>query len=381
MESDFFKVLYSNDQTGPRIGLINTGSCMTETPCFLPVASNGSFRSLTFDQAAKTGSRIIMINAWHVYNHIGEEKFKKEGGIHNVLNWNNIICTDSGGYQVFSLRENSRITDDGVVFGTAENEILTPYKVIKMQKIIGSNIIFCLDDCAPYPCNWQRAHKAVERTIQWGHESIKAHKQIPSLYGYSQYLFGITQGSTYNDLRIRSSRETGALDFDGFGIGGLSIGMKQKIITKMTRLTCEYLPDNKPRHLLGAGLPLQILLGIANGVDTFDCVLPIRKAQRGVAFTSFGEVVYKSLQTNKLKSSPLDPKCSCSTCTSYSREDLRQLYRTDRDKTSELASIHNLYFYNKMLEDSREAIRQNRFTQFYNDFFSRWKAGGGSIPL
>ncbi len=321
-----------------------------------------------------------MANAWHVYRGVGIEKLHQAGGAHGVMNWNGLLCTDSGGYQVFSLRESSYLTDDGVVFGSGEDETLTPKNVIQMQKELGSDIMMALDDCAPFPCSKERALEAVRRTSLWGHKSIEIQAQIAPKYNYSQQLYGIVQGSTFEDLRIQSAEEAAALDFDGYGIGGLSIGMLRSMVREMTVLTCAHLPFSKPRHLLGVGLPIQVLQGVADGADTFDCVLPILKAQRGITYTAFGEVYYKSKQRGKLKDAPLDRKCKCSTCKSYSREQLRILYRTECNTAVELAAIHNLYFYHKMLEGAREAIRQDRFPNYLNDYISRWKAGGGTMP-
>jgi queuine tRNA-ribosyltransferase len=379
MDKVFFTVTHSNGKKGPRTGVMNTAYGTTETPCFMPIASNGSFRSLTFDQIDQLDIKLIMANAWHVYREHGPVRLREIGGIHKILGWNHLICTDSGGYQAFSLRDTCYITEKGVVFGKGDNETLTPLKVIEIQKELGSDIMIALDDCAPYPCTKERALEAVQRTKKWGLESVVAHKQIESPYGLKQQLYGIIQGSTFNDLRIQSSHDAGQLDFDGYGIGGLSIGMTQSQAREMTAICTENLPFHKPRHLLGVGLPIQVLYGIDNGVDTFDCVLPLRKAQRGVVYTSGGEVYYKHVQPEYMKNEPLDPLCSCTTCQNYTREQLRQLFKTDKVKAGELASIHNIYFYNDMMKNARIAIQENRFDSYLKGYITRWLEGGGTI--
>lgn len=380
MDNIFFKVTYSNGKTGPRTGIMNTAHGSTETPCFMPIASNGSFRSLTFDQVNQLETKLIMMNAWHVYRIHGPTKLREIGGIHKILGWNHLICTDSGGYQAFSLRDTCYINEKGIVFGEGDDEKLTPSKVIEIQKALGSDIMIALDDCAPYPCTKKRALEAVQRTKKWGIESVLAHKKIESPYGLKQHLYGVVQGSIFNDLRVQSSHDVGELDFDGYAIGGLSIGMNQSQSQEMTAICTENLPFHKPRHLLGVGLPIQVLYGIKNGVDTFDCVLPLRKAQRGIAYTSGGEVYYKHVQPENMKNEPLDPLCSCTTCQNYTREQLRQLFKTDKVKAGELASIHNIYFYNDMMKNARIAIQKNRFDFYLKEFTTRWIEGGGSIP-
>ena len=371
MDKAFFTVTHSNGKRGPRTGVLNTAHGAAETPCFMPIASNGSFRSLSFDQIDRLGVKLIMMNAWHVYREYGPAKLRESGGIFEILGWKHLICTDSGGYQVFSLRDTSYITDKGVVFGESENEILTPSKVIEIQKTLGSDIMIALDDCAPYPCAKERASEAVRRTMKWGLESIAAHSRMESPYGFRQHLYGIIQGGTFYDLRAQSSLDAGDLDFDGYGIGGLSIGMPQSQTREMTAVCTENLPFHKPRHLLGVGLPIQVLYGIENGVDTFDCVLPLRKAQRGVAYTSGGEVYYKHAQSENMRHEPLDPLCHCAVCQNYTREQLRQLFKTDKAKAGELASIHNICFYGDMMKNARNAIKENRFDSWLKDMAVR----------
>jgi queuine tRNA-ribosyltransferase len=374
-DAPFFSVLHGPTGAGPKLGLLKTAHGEAETPCFLPVASHGTLRAITFPQALAVGTKVLMANAWHVRRGTTEEALRDAGGAHGLLGWPGILFTDSGGYQVFSLRENTELTDQGVSFG---GELLDPQAVIRMQKELGSDIMIALDDCAPFPCEIERAAEAVRRTTLWGRQCDEWHQKLHALYGRPQFLYGIVQGGTFPDLRIRSIAEAAELPFDGFGIGGLSIGMPRSEVREMTRMTCAGLPAGKPRHLLGVGLPDQILEGIADGADTFDCVLPIRKAQRGIVYTRFGEVRYKDPAPGRAKDQPLDRKCPCSTCASYSREQLRVLYRTERERAGELASIHNLAFYHEVLQGAREAIREDRFPQFFEAFLSRWRAGAAT---
>jgi len=368
-----FSVLNSNRDGGPRVGRLCTPHGSFETPCFLPVASFGDLRAISFEEAKDCGTQIIMVNAWHVYKQAGAEKLHQVGGIHHFINWPQSIFTDSGGYQIFSLRETSKITDNGVVFDShsgSDLELLTPESVVKIQRHIGSNIMTALDECAPYPCSKEHAEKAMLRTNLWASKSVEAFNQTNSYYGYEQDLWGIIQGGLYEDLRKRSVENLVQMGFAGYGIGGLSIGMSRMAMRDMTSLVCELLPSDKPRHLLGAGLPLNILDGIEDGVDMFDCVLPIRKAQRGVAFTKSGIVRYKNAHQRHLADMPLDIDCDCFVCKDYSREQLRCLYRTEKNLAARLSAIHNLYFYHNMIKGARKAIRQGTFAAYKNSFLS-----------
>lgn len=374
----FFDVTHLDSRSGARVGRLATAHGTCETPCFLPIASHGTLRALEFEQAAKCGTVIIMANAWYIYKNTTVEALRQIGGAHGQMGWTGILFTDSGGYQVFSLKDSCRITDDGVSFGIDE-EVLTPECVIKMQKHLGSDIMMILDDCAPYPCEKTRARDAVRRTTLWAARSLASHGHVSNPYGHRQHVYGIVQGGIYGDLRRQSCEELAALGFDGFGIGGLSIGMPRTVVREMTALSCELLPSGKPRHLLGVGLPNQILEGIADGADTFDCVLPIRKAQRGVAYNRSGCVYYKRPQTSSQRDSPLDSTCKCTTCSTWSRERLRLLFKVDKLKAGTLAAIHNLHFYHQVLAEAREAIQGRRFAAYKADFVSEWESGELSV--
>lgn len=372
----FFEVNHASPVGGARAGVMRTGHGACETPCFMPIASHGSLRALSFEQAAACGSRIIMANGWYLYRNTGAEVLAECGGAHGHMGWDGILFTDSGGYQVFSLKDNSRITDEGVVFGTGTaSDTLTPEGVTEMQTALGSDIMMALDDCAPFPCSRTRAEAAVRRTTLWAKRSMEAHRRADRLHGYRQHLYGIVQGSTLENLRRRSAEDVAALGFDGFGIGGLSIGMERAAIREMTELTCETLPQQSPRHLLGVGLPHQILEGIADGADTFDCVLPIRKGQRGVAYTRGGALYYKRPHPPQYADLPLEPRCACRTCREWSREALRRLFRTDKGAAGTLAAIHNLHFYHEVLAEARAAIRDGRFPVYKDTFLAEWSSG------
>jgi queuine tRNA-ribosyltransferase len=369
-----FVVTHSGGKARPRVGRMTTAHGTLETPCFLPIATNGSLRAMSFEEAAACGTRIVMVNAWHVHREVGPVRLRELGGVHGLMGWSGAVFTDSGGYQVFSLRETSGISDEGVSFGPDEG-VLTPEEAVRIQKVVGSDIMIVLDDCAPFPCKKKEAQEAVRRTTLWAQHSVAAHEQHPACYAYPQQLWGIIQGSVYPDLRERSVAEVAALGFDGYGIGGLSIGMPKAAIQEMTSLVCEILPHERPRHLLGVGLPPDVLEGVERGVDSFDCVLPIRKGQRGTAYTSRGEVTYKQKQEGQLADAPLDPKCACPTCRGYTRERLRQLYREDKAEAGRLASIHNIFFYHNMMAQAREAIKSRKFPAFKKDFLAEWEGG------
>jgi queuine tRNA-ribosyltransferase len=369
-----FEVSHVDSRSGARVGRMSTAHGTCETPCFLPIASHGTLRAIGFEQAAECGTSIVMANAWYMFASTTVEALHRSGGAHGQMGWAGILFTDSGGYQVFSLQDGCLITNDGVTFGN-NGEVLTPEYVVEMQKHLGSDIMMVLDDCATYPCAKTRAQDAVRRTTLWATRSLAAYNRLKCCYGHSQYIYGIVQGGVYEDLRRQSCREIAALDFSGFGIGGLSIGMPRTAVREMTLLSCELLPGDKPRHLLGVGLPGQILEGVEDGTDTFDCVLPIRKAQRGVAYTRSGALYYKRPQCERQRDEPLDSSCTCSTCSAWSQESLRLLFKSDKSRAGMLVAIHNLHFYHEVLRGAREAILGNRFSSYKSDFIFAWESG------
>jgi queuine tRNA-ribosyltransferase len=324
---------------------------------------------------------MIMMNAWHVYRSAGAKAIEERGGVHALTGWNDIVFTDSGGYQVFSLRDNVTLDDGGVSFASPSGEeLLTPEDVVRIQKRVGADIITALDDCAPYPCTRRRAEAAVRRTTLWARRCARTHRETPGVYDYDQQLWGIVQGGAFQDLRAKSVDEVAALHFDGYGIGGLSIGLPRVMIRDLTALVCDRLPSDRPRHLLGVGLPSDIIDGVDDGADTFDCVLPIRQAQRGIAFTSRGDVSY-AVPHDEAGDVPLDAHCTCDTCRTHSRELLARLYHNDRRLAARLVAIHNLSFYHNLLAGAREAIRNGRFASYRNDFLSKWfETGIASVP-
>lgn len=368
-------ITHTSTESAARTGVLHTPHGNIDTPCFLPVASFGDLRALSFEEAGACGTQIVMVNAWHVYRNAGDEALGKTGGVHKWMNWPNAVFTDSGGYQVFSLRDTSSTSDEGVTFESAngnEPEKLTPEDVIRIQRVVGADIITTLDECAPYPASKKRTRSAMERTSRWARRCVKEFENTTPRYGNEQALWGIVQGGVFEKLRRISIEELVPLDFDGYGIGGLSIGMPHSVAREMTALVCEMLPQDKPRHLLGTGLPCDMLDGIEDGVDTFDCVLPIRKAQRGVAYTRYGEVRYKKNHPGDLADTPLDPECRCPACKNFSREQLRLLYRTEKTTASRLVAIHNLSFYHEVFNQARAAIRLDKFSVYKKAFSAKW---------
>lgn len=353
-----------------RTGLLSTAHGACETPCFMPIATNGSLRAMTFQDAVACGTKVLMANAWHIYREKGPMVLEEAGGMHRLFDWRGIVFTDSGGYQVFSLRDTLQIGAEGVQFGA--EAALSPEQVVRMQKLLGSDVMMVLDDCAPYPCTSARALEAVRRTSAWAIASMRTHHETPPAYGHRQSLWGIVQGGEHEELRRLSVAEVARLNFDGYALGGLSIGMPEGVIRRLTRLQCDLLPPERPRHLLGVGLPPQILDGIEDGVDTYDCVLPIRKGQRGHVYTSLGAMAYKKPQVGDKRDAAVDPNCRCSTCATHSAEDLRLLFKADKMGAGRLAAIHNLCFYHQVLHDARTAIRADRFADFKAEFLSRY---------
>lgn len=347
----------------------------------MPVGTQGTVKAVTLQHLEEIGAQIILGNTYHLYLRPGLDVLEHFKGLHNFSNWKKPILTDSGGFQVFSLaagkvkegkqRAQVVITEEGVKFKSHLDgswHFFTPEFVIEIQQTIGSDIMMPLDECPPYPCSHTHAHQAVKRTVRWLERS-KKHKSNPQ-----QALFGIVQGSVYQDLRRESALRTVELDMDGYSIGGLSVGEPAEFMYHMTEVVCEILPVNKPRYLMGVGTPENIVESVSRGVDMFDCVMPTRNGRNGTLFTHFGRLNIKSAK-HRFDDSPLDPLCDCYTCKNFSKGYLRHLYNTDEITAYILGTIHNLRFYLKLMEDIRQAIKNGEFMQFKKQFYDRYYGG------
>lgn len=345
----------------------------------MPVGTQGTVKALTMEHLQQINAQIILGNTYHLYLRPGIETLRYFQGLHNFSGWKKPILTDSGGFQVFSLSAERKIkegkhkaqviiTEEGVRFKSHLDgswHFFTPEFVVEIQQIIGSDIMMPLDECPPYPCSHSYALESLERTIRW----LKRSKKYK--YNQNQALFGIVQGSIYEDLRRESAIRTVEIDMDGYSIGGLSVGEPTEFMYRMTEVVCDILPQSKPRYLMGVGSPENIIESVDRGIDMFDCVMPTRNGRNGTLFTHFGKINIKSAKF-KLDENPVDPLCDCYTCRNFSRGYLRHLYNSGEITAYILGTIHNLRFYIKMMEDIRDAIKHNKFKQFKISFYERY---------
>ena len=351
-----------------RAGWFETDHGKVETPIFMPVGTQGTVKAVNQTYLAdEIKAQIVLSNTYHLYLRPGTEILEAAGGLHRFMNWKKPILTDSGGYQVFSLSELRKLKSDGVEFRShldGSKHFFTPEKVIGIQRSIGSDIMMVLDECAPFPCDYDYAKNSVQLTSNWAILNKEAFENSEPLYGHNQYQFGIIQGSIYKDLREKSVNDLLKLDFDSYAIGGLAVGEPMEQMYELVDFTTDFMPDDRPRYLMGVGKPENILESIARGVDMFDCVMPTRNARNANVFTWNGNL---SMRNAKYKDdfTPLDEKCNCYTCRNYTRAYLRHLFIAEEILALELASIHNLYFYLDLVTRARQHI--------INDDFLEWK--------
>jgi queuine tRNA-ribosyltransferase len=371
MENFFLEIKHVCRQTGARYGILHTPHGDVEVPMFMPVGTLATVKTLSPEEIQELGAGVILANTYHLHLRPGEDIVEKAGGIHKFMNYNGPILTDSGGFQVFSLMENRKINEEGVIFKNHLNGSrieFTPEKVIAIQEKIGADIIMSFDECMPYPVEHKYAQASVERTLRWAKRGLEAHIRK------DQALFGIVQGSDFEDLRRLSATELAKMDFPGYSIGGTSIGEPKDVFIKMVEQSVKYLPHDKPRYLMGVGSIDFLLEGIERGVDMFDCVLPTRIARHGALMTSNGRV---NIRDAKYKEdfSPLDANCDCYTCRNYTRAYLRHLYVSEEIFGKRLLSINNVRFLISLMEKARDAIKEDRFGDFKAEVY---RSFGGS---
>ncbi|MBZ4655930.1 MAG: queuine tRNA-ribosyltransferase [Thermoanaerobacter sp.] len=364
-----YRLIKKDSRTNARLGILETPHGIIETPVFMPVGTQATVKSMTPEELKEIGATIILSNTYHLYLRPGHKIIEKAGGLHKFMNWDRAILTDSGGFQVFSLNSLRKITEDGVEFRShidGSRHFFTPEKVIEIQNALGSDIMMSFDECAPYPADYDYVKKSMELTIKWAERGKRAHKNTEK-----QALFGIVQGGTYEDLRKECAQRLVDMDFPGYSIGGLSVGEPKNVMYDIVDLTTEYLPEDKPRYLMGVGSPDDLIEGVIRGVDMFDCVLPTRIARNGTVFTSKGKLIVRDAPYAE-DFSPLDEECDCYTCKNYSRAYIRHLFKANEILAARLATIHNLYFLIKLMERIREAIRQDRLLEFKKQFFKKY---------
>lgn len=345
-----------------RAGLLRTAHGVIPTPIFMPVGTVGSVKAVAPDDLAAIGAPIILGNTYHLYLRPGDELVARRGGLHRFASWPGAILTDSGGFQVFSLSGLRKIREEGVEFRShidGSRHMFTPESVVRVQRNLHSDIMMVLDECVPYGADYAYTERSVGLTTRW---AARARAAWPAGSG-PNLLFGIVQGGFFEDLRRRSAEELRALDFDGYAIGGLSVGESKAELHDLLRLTAPLLPEDKARYLMGVGTPLDIVLGILAGVDMFDCVLPTRNARNGTLYTSLGKINIKRREYAE-DDGPLDPACDCYACRTFSRAYLRHLFVSRELLSFRLNSLHNLTYFLRLARGAREAILENRFAAY-----------------
>jgi len=338
------------------------GSVMT--PVFMPVGTSGTVKGIHQRELAEDlNADILLANTYHLYLRPGMEVLQEAGGLHKFMNWDKMLLTDSGGYQVFSLADNRKLTKEGVIFNShidGSRHVFSPETVVDMERIIGADIMMALDECTPFPCDYRYAKRSLELTHQWLDRGVKRFNETENQYGYEQSYFPIVQGSIYKDLRIRSAEKISSLEMDGNAIGGLSVGEPIEELYSMTELVSSILPGDKPRYLMGVGTPVNLLECIALGIDMFDCVIPTRNGRNGMLFTAGGII---NIKNEKWKNvfSPIDPEGTSFVDHSYSLAYLRHLILSNEILGAQIASIHNLAFYFRLIKEAGEKIRSGEF--------------------
>ena len=360
MKDFYLEILHIDKQTGARYGILHTPHGNVEVPMFMPVGTLATVKTLSPEEIKEMGAGVILANTYHLSIRPGAYLVAKAGGLHKFMNYDGPILTDSGGFQVFSLADNRKITDEGVAFKNHLNGdklFYSPESVIEIEEKLGADIIMSLDECMPWPVEYDYAKKSVERTLKWAKRGLDAHKRE------DHALFGIVQGSAFEDLRRHCAEELVKMDFPGYSIGGTSIGEPKEKCFEMIEQSVKYLPEDKPRYLMGVGSIDYLLGGIARGVDMFDCVLPTRLARHGALITSTGRVNIKNAKYIE-DFTPLDPNCDCYCCKNYTKAYLRHLYVCDETFGKRLMSIHNIRFLIKLMEGARQAIKEDRFGDY-----------------
>jgi queuine tRNA-ribosyltransferase len=353
--------------SGARRGEVKTAHGVFQTPVFMPVGTQGTVKAVTPENLLEMSAQIILGNTYHLFIRPGHELIERFGGLHKFMNWKGAILTDSGGFQIFSLRDLAKITEEGAAFRShldGSKLFLSPEDAVQVQQSLGSDIMMCLDTCIPYPATREETVESTDLTTRWARRCRKAHTRR------DQMLFGIVQGGMYPELRKKHVEELIQIGFDGYAIGGLSVGEEKNLMYDIAEVTAPSLPEDYPRYLMGVGTPSDLVEGVWRGIDMFDCVMPTRNARNGTLFTSKGKVIIKNARYRDDQNS-LDEECSCYTCRNYSRGYLRHLFQSREILSYHLNTIHNLHYYLNLMADIRSSIEDENFTQFRKDFYSK----------
>lgn len=356
-----------SSECAARRGEVKTRQGTFQTPVFMPVGTQGTVKAVTPENLQEMNAQIILGNTYHLFIRPGHKLIESFGGLHNFMNWKGSILTDSGGFQIFSLKELATITEEGAAFRShldGSKLFLSPEDAVDVQQSLGSDIMMCLDTCIPFPATMDETIKATDLTTRWAKRCRQAHDKRDRL------LFGIVQGGMYPELREDHAAALIDIGFDGYAIGGLSVGEEKNLMHEMTEATVPALPPDYPVYLMGVGTPADLVEGVWRGVDMFDCVMPTRNARNGSLFTSKGKIAIKNAR-HRDDHSPLDDECDCYTCQNYSRAYLRHLYQAREILSYHLNTIHNLHYYLNLMADIRSAIEKDSFELFRKDFYSK----------
>ncbi|MBS1813159.1 MAG: tRNA guanosine(34) transglycosylase Tgt [Acidobacteria bacterium] len=372
----FFEILTSDPASQARTGRIVTAHSVIETPVFMPVGTRGTVKALTQEMLEALDARIILGNTYHLFLRPGHELVAELGGLHQFISWPRSILTDSGGFQVFSLGELRKIKEEGVEFRShldGSKKFISPEISMQIQHALGSDIVMAFDECTPYPATPTEARKSLELTARWAQRSRAEFDRLKTSDVTPAFLFGIIQGSVYHDLRQQSLEQLLEVGFEGYAIGGLSVGEEKQMMYDTTEFIAPLMPVGKPRYLMGVGTPADLVESVARGVDMFDCVMPTRNARNGQVFTARGKLNVRNAKYAK-DTNPLDAECRCAVCHRYSRAYIRHLYLNDEILASILCSYHNIAFYLDLMRQIRQAIALGEFTTFRTGFLSQYKS-------
>lgn len=364
-----FTLEKKSSQCKARTGTIETNHGVIKTPVFMPVGTRATVKAMNNDELKSIGSQIILSNTYHLYLKPGQEIIRKADGLHKFMNWDRPILTDSGGFQVFSLSKTRKITEEGVQFRShidGSKHFISPEKSMEIQNDLGSDIMMAFDECVPYPASYEYTEDSMKRTLRWLKRCKDYHKNTDK-----QNLFGIIQGGMYKDLREYSAKNTIDFDLPGYSIGGLSVGEPRDLMIDLLDFTTDFMPENKPRYLMGVGTPDYLFEAVEHGVDMCDCVLPTRIARNGTALTSKGKLVVKNAKY-KDDFSALDDNCDCYACKNHTRAYIRHLLNVDEILGARLLSIHNLRFLIKLMENIRKSIEEDRYLEFKDEFYRNY---------
>ena len=371
-----FRLIRQDAFTKARVGTIFSPRGTFETPVFIPVGTQGTVKALSSEELKEMGVGIVLCNTYHLYLRPGHLLIQRMGGLHRFMNWEGNLLSDSGGYQIFSISRLQKSEPEGIRFKShidGSQHFLTPENVLEIQASLGADLRMVLDECTSYPTSHRQAEDSLKRTLDWARRSKLAQLKDGGKEGG---LLAIVQGSTFKNLRKRAAQELVDMDFDGYALGGLSVGEPAPLRWEIVDFTNDFLPQDKPRYLMGIGTPQELLEGVCLGVDMFDCALPTRIARNGSVFTSEGRLSLKNAQY-KEDLGPLDPECNCQACQNYSRSYIRHLLRAREILGMRLTTYHNLYFLTRLMEQVRRAIRVDTFRQFKEEFLARYRETSG----